>query len=246
MVPTDRPGGLIALSVINFVFCAIDGLVALVMLFMLLVLHLGHTMMVESDGRDAGPGAIVVDGGAVTASATASSTLSPGSSSAAPASMLDGTSTPSATTAATTAATATSPTSTTHVVISSSPGDGDDDNPFGGARHHRHRRPLLTPEQMAQARISYAVSTVSYLLCSALLLFSGIGYLRQMKVLGRYVGTIYAVVALVSLVAEHLTDVQILGGHRSHGLGIKTMIQGIYPVLTLILLNTVFKDDLAN
>jgi hypothetical protein len=71
-----------------------------------------------------------------------------------------------------------------------------------------------------------------------LLIASGIGYLQQKRVLGRGVGNVYAIVSLVGQVVSLVLLAQ--------GFGIANIIGLVYPVLTLILLNTTFKDDLVN
>jgi len=84
----------------------------------------------------------------------------------------------------------------------------------------------------------FALSIIS----SVLLLLSGIGYLKQKKILGRMMGNTYAVIAIVSSVISGIMFAPELGG----GFNIGTMIGLIYPIITLILLNTTFKDDLTN
>ena len=84
----------------------------------------------------------------------------------------------------------------------------------------------------------FALSLVS----SVLLLLAGIGYLKQKKFLGRTIGNIYAVVNIISSVVSGILFAPALGG----GFNIGTIIGLIYPVLTLILLNTTFKEDLTN
>lgn len=70
-----------------------------------------------------------------------------------------------------------------------------------------------------------------------LLIAAGVGYLGQKKFLGRTLGTAYAVIALAA------TGLSLAGGTPfSAG----TLIGLVYPVLTLILLNSTFKDDLVN
>jgi hypothetical protein len=81
------------------------------------------------------------------------------------------------------------------------------------------------------------VSLLIAVACVALLIVSGVGYLGQKKFLGRHMGTLYAVLALVNT-AISLTMMK-------QGFTIGTAIGLIYPVLTLILLNTTFKDDLV-
>ena len=80
------------------------------------------------------------------------------------------------------------------------------------------------------------------LVSSVLLLLAGIGYLKQKKFLGRTIGNIYAVVSIISNVVSGMLFASELGG----GFNIMTIVGLIYPVLTLILINTTFKEDLTN
>jgi len=80
------------------------------------------------------------------------------------------------------------------------------------------------------------------IISSVLLLLSGIGYLKQKKILGRMMGNTYAVVAIVSSVISGMMFAPELGG----GFNIGHLIGLIYPIITLILLNTTFRDDLTN
>ena len=75
-----------------------------------------------------------------------------------------------------------------------------------------------------------------------LLITSGVGYLKQKKALGRYIGTTYALVSIGSNLLSGLLMPVDSGG----GFNLGTIIGLIYPVLTLILLNTTFKEDLVN
>jgi hypothetical protein len=84
----------------------------------------------------------------------------------------------------------------------------------------------------------FALSIVT----NVLLLVAGIGYLKQRKVMGRMVGNTYAVVSIVSSIVAGIMFASELGG----GFNIGTMIGLIYPIVTLVLLNTTFKDDLTN
>lgn len=80
------------------------------------------------------------------------------------------------------------------------------------------------------------------LISIVLLLLSGIGYLKQKKLLGRMVGNAYAVISIVSSVITAI----MFGPELNGGFNIMTIIGLIYPVLTLVLINTTFKDDLMN
>jgi hypothetical protein len=76
-----------------------------------------------------------------------------------------------------------------------------------------------------------------------LLLLSGIGYLKQKKVMGRLLGNLYAIINIISsIISGILIDDPEIGG----GFNLMTIAGLIYPVLTLILINTTFKDDLTN
>ena len=67
-----------------------------------------------------------------------------------------------------------------------------------------------------------------------LLISSGVGYLKQRKFLGRSLGNAYAVCSL----AGTAINLAVIHG----GFGIGTIIGLIWPVLTLILVNTTFKE----
>jgi len=70
-----------------------------------------------------------------------------------------------------------------------------------------------------------------------LLFISGLGYLWQKKVLGRYVATAYALIAIVSNIAiiAMLPDVKLA-----------QFVGLVYPLLTLYFVNVTFKDDLVH
>lgn len=88
----------------------------------------------------------------------------------------------------------------------------------------------------------FVIIFVLTLISSVLLLLSGIGYLKQKKFLGWTIGNIYAIIAIVSSVVSGMMFPSELGGGFNFG----SIIGLIYPVLTLILLNTTFRDDLTN
>ena len=74
---------------------------------------------------------------------------------------------------------------------------------------------------------------------ATLLIASGVGYLKQKKFLGRTLGNVYAVISILATVLSALITPADAGG----GFNLLTMIWLIYPVLTLLLLNTTFKED---
>ena len=86
----------------------------------------------------------------------------------------------------------------------------------------------------------FAIMICMGIISSLLLLLSGIGYLKQKRILGRIIGNIYGFYGIASVIISYLTMPKELFGTISAIIGI------IYPTLTLILLDTVFKNDLNN
>jgi hypothetical protein len=69
-----------------------------------------------------------------------------------------------------------------------------------------------------------------------------VGYLKLKKFLGRTLGNVYAVMSVVYSIGSALLLPVTLGG----GFNIMAIVGLIYQVLTLILLNTTFKEDFVN
>ena len=95
----------------------------------------------------------------------------------------------------------------------------------------------LTDGAVAQGMGSEMFLFVLTALSAALLIVSGIGYLQQKRVLGRYFGSFYGVTSLAN------NGLSLAGGAEFSPF---TIVGLIYPVLTLIMVNTTFKDDLVN
>jgi hypothetical protein len=93
------------------------------------------------------------------------------------------------------------------------------------------------PELAGLTHTIIYISILLTLLQSVLLLLSGIGYLGQRKFLGKTLGNVYALIGLAG------TGVGVAMTQR---FDITTIIGLTYPVLTLALLNTTFKDDFPN
>ena len=71
-----------------------------------------------------------------------------------------------------------------------------------------------------------------------LLLISGIGYLKQKSVLGRIVGSGYGVLGVTNGILQSIL--------MRSDFGMLNLAFMIYPVLTVILLNSVFRKDFIN
>lgn len=84
----------------------------------------------------------------------------------------------------------------------------------------------------------WAFMLITQVVVIALLVIAGVGYLKT-KTWGRKFGTIYALLSIGDAIFTMLALPAVLGG----GFSIGTLIGLVYPVLTLILLNTTFKDD---
>jgi hypothetical protein len=107
----------------------------------------------------------------------------------------------------------------------------------------------MPPEQLAQIEAMNEIGGPMFitlgvisLITAILLIASGVGYLKLKKFLGRTLGNAYAIVSIVSSVASALLMPVELGG----GFNIMAIIGLIYPVVTLLLLNTTFKEDFVN
>ena len=75
------------------------------------------------------------------------------------------------------------------------------------------------------------------LAASAVMLVAGVGYIKQKRFLGRTMGNVYVALSLASTVMGIVL--------LKSGFGLFSIIGLVYPVLTLILINSTFKDDLV-
>ena len=80
------------------------------------------------------------------------------------------------------------------------------------------------------------------LVVAALMIVSGVGYLKLRRFLGKTLGTIYAVLAIAWAGVEIGYMQKIL----EQDFGLLNMIGFIYPAITLFCLRMVFKDDFVN
>ena len=69
-----------------------------------------------------------------------------------------------------------------------------------------------------------------------MLIVSGIGYLKQRRVMGRGFGNAYGILGVAGNAYAATTM----------GFNFGVLLGFLYPVLTLLLINTTFKDDLVN
>ncbi len=93
---------------------------------------------------------------------------------------------------------------------------------------------LMTTDPSAKGASTIALAALIAAV-TGLLITSGMGYLGMKRVLGRLLGN---ACALASLAAISLLTV-------GPGFGIVTMILLVYPLFTLVVVNTTFKDDLV-
>jgi hypothetical protein len=107
----------------------------------------------------------------------------------------------------------------------------------------------MQPDQRAQFEAFQEMGTLFFVAILALMLvsmvleiISGIGYLKQKRGMGWMVGNVYAIFSMVSGVVSGLVMKPELGG----GFNIGAILGFVYPVLTLILLNSTFKEDFTN
>lgn len=77
------------------------------------------------------------------------------------------------------------------------------------------------------------MGSIVSLITAPLLFLSGRGYFKQRKVQGRWLGNLYAIIAIGGFAL----------GLIYWNLGLMNAVELVYPMLTLILLNVVFKND---
>ena len=82
------------------------------------------------------------------------------------------------------------------------------------------------------------IVTATYVICAFLLIATGVGYLKQKRIWGRVMGNVASVLAIVGLLIPTF-----VGGKGGEGFSLGTLVLLVYPVSTLILLNTTFKED---
>ena len=80
------------------------------------------------------------------------------------------------------------------------------------------------------------------IISGVLLFLSGIGYLKQKKIMGWVLGNAYGIISIISSIVSAFMFPAEIGG----GFNIGIIIGLIYPIVTLVLLNTTFKEDLTN
>jgi hypothetical protein len=130
-------------------------------------------------------------------------------------------------------------------VVPEESGESDETTNAEAQEDERDRQPQDPREAMAEQwrksglgiHILY-IKGACYLVLAFLLISSGVGFLRQSRVWGRWMGNAYAIVSIgttgfeFSLIPEEVGRFSILA-----------ILFLIYPLLVLILLNTTFRGD---
>ena len=114
-----------------------------------------------------------------------------------------------------------------------------------------HRGVIPIPDEEAKERIrepieligdaAFALQIPWSALCGILLVIAGIGYLKLKRVLGRGFGNAYAVASILFAVAFFW----LVSQHAGAGFSIGVLVALLYPVVTLVLINTTFKADMT-
>jgi hypothetical protein len=79
-------------------------------------------------------------------------------------------------------------------------------------------------------------------LAAVLEVMAGFGYLRQKRFLGRVLGNAFALLSI----AGNCIMVAASRGVEGMGVNLGALIGVLYPLLTLLLINTTFREDLVN
>ena len=100
----------------------------------------------------------------------------------------------------------------------------------------------LTEEQLELVGAPILVTMIVFsFLTASLAIFSAIGYLQQKRFLGRTLGNVYALTGIAYSISKATAISPDAGG----GFGLGSIAGLVYPLLTLLLLNTTFKKDLV-
>jgi hypothetical protein len=81
------------------------------------------------------------------------------------------------------------------------------------------------------------LNSVGGLVCGALLVVAGIGYLKQRRILGRVMGSVYAILTLAILGVVETVEPRLFS--------FETVIGLVYALLILLLVNVTFRHDLS-
>ena len=108
----------------------------------------------------------------------------------------------------------------------------------GNAEVDEAKREMAKAWELIGIGLFYAMLVIGAV-TAILLILSGIGYLKQKKFLGRTLGNVYAILSIGSSAATGVLVSIEAGG----GFNIGTILGLVYPLLTLVLLNTTFKED---
>ena len=88
------------------------------------------------------------------------------------------------------------------------------------------------------AKTILLVGGLTAVLAAVFMITSGVGFLKMKKFLGRTLGNVGAITLAASAIV-----IAILG---KQGVGLGTIIWCVYPLITIALINTTFKEDLTN
>jgi len=96
-------------------------------------------------------------------------------------------------------------------------------------------------QMLESGRGLLAFTAASGLVLTVLLVLSGIGYLQQKRVMGRTLGNAYGVLSILARIGSMIILVRGFGVVAA----ITTCFGFVYPIVTLSLINTVFKPNLV-
>jgi len=94
----------------------------------------------------------------------------------------------------------------------------------------------ITGDPVPGAGLLYLVGSLA-LIRAGLLIWSGVGYIGLKRFSGRILGNAYAVLAFIGILIEVTA--------MPHFFTITSLIDFVYPLITLFLLNVIFRRDLV-
>ena len=109
-----------------------------------------------------------------------------------------------------------------------------------GRRSEEHRAALELVEAGGKPLI--VAVTVLYGLTGLVLILAGFGYLKTRRFLGRMLGNLYVVLAITLSLAWGIGT----ASTRAGGFNLGLVLNLVYPLITVVLINRTFREDLVN
>jgi len=114
------------------------------------------------------------------------------------------------------------------------------DGALPGSRSEENKVAVELVEKAGKPLIATAMAL--YGLTSLVQILAGFGYLKMRRFLGRGLGNVYVILAIALSLTWGIGTASARGGGFNLGL----ILNLVYPLITVVLINTTFREDLVN